>query len=280
MTTTVHFLCVGQGNMTLLQLENGAIMLYDCNVTDENEDDVLSYLGKIIGLATKIDIFVNSHRDADHMRGIKKIHDYFPIQKIWDSGVTGGSPESNEYKDYMDLRRKIGFKNILRRKRWGFGKTKLRVMNSKNDDLPNDPNAQSIVIKVEHHDSESGVLSSVLLAGDTNAITWKDTIMDFYGNDVKSDILLASHHGSISFFDDPGDSQYYYTKHIQKISPTMTVISVGDNSHGHPHDTAIELYEKFSKGTNKGTKIRRTDQSGNIKVTLKNEGGWTVYTNQ
>ncbi|MEW6991603.1 hypothetical protein AADZ91_13055 [Colwelliaceae bacterium 6441] len=41
MTTTAHFINVGQGNMTLLQLNCGKVMLYDCNVTNDNERDVL-----------------------------------------------------------------------------------------------------------------------------------------------------------------------------------------------------------------------------------------------
>jgi beta-lactamase superfamily II metal-dependent hydrolase len=35
-STFVHFIDVGQGNMTLLRLPNGEVILYDCNVTDEH----------------------------------------------------------------------------------------------------------------------------------------------------------------------------------------------------------------------------------------------------
>jgi beta-lactamase superfamily II metal-dependent hydrolase len=72
MPTVVHFLNVGQGNMTLLKLANGRVFLYDCNVTNDNEADVLGYLAEHIGEGSRIDVFVCSHRDADHMRGIKK----------------------------------------------------------------------------------------------------------------------------------------------------------------------------------------------------------------
>lgn len=276
MSTIAHFINVGQGNMTLLQLNNGKIMLYDCNVTNDNEDEVLKYIANIIGWNTCIDIFVNSHRDADHMRGIKKIHKYFPVQKVWDSGVTGGTPDSTEYKEYMDLRRSVGYETIQHLKKWTYGKTILRVMNSKNDDLSDNHNAQSIVIKVEHHDSNKKI-SSLMLTGDTDALSWKDSIVKNYSsNDLKSDILLASHHGSKTFFDDPSDTQYYYEEHIKKIRPQMTVISVGDNGHGHPHKDSIELYKKHSTGSNQGNKIKRTDTHGNIKLELKDNGSWNL----
>lgn len=278
--TVVHFINVGQGNMTLLQLNNGKIMLYDCNVTTENENDIINYLNKIIGSGTSIDIFVNSHRDADHMRGIKKIHKYFPIKKVWDSGVTGGTPDSSEYKAYMDLRRNVGFTTIEHLKKWTFGKTIIRVMNSKNGDLPNNHNAQSIVMKVEHHDN-IGNISSLLLTGDTDAVSWKNSILNNYKiSDLKSDILLASHHGAKTFFDDPSDKKYYYEEHIKAIKPTMTIISVGNNGHGHPHADSIKLYNKHSTGSNKGNKIKRTDIDKNIKLELKDNSKWTLKSNQ
>lgn len=56
-------------------------MLFDCNVTDDNEHTILDYLSANIPFRVNpatgnteqfIDIFVNSHRDEDHYRGLKK----------------------------------------------------------------------------------------------------------------------------------------------------------------------------------------------------------------
>jgi len=279
MSTIVHFINVGQGNMTLMQLNDGKNLCYDCNITNNNESDVLSYVRNTIGTHGMIDIFVNSHRDADHMRGIKKLHSNFPIKKIWDSGVTGGTTNSSEYLDYMDLKRRVQSQEIESSKIWTFAKTKLRIMNSKNDNLSHNHNAQSIVIKVEHYDV-FGKVSSAMLAGDSDAISWKDAILNNYSQDsLKSQILLAAHHGSISFFDDPSDEQNYYTDHIEQINPQMTIVSVGSNSHGHPDDKAIELYETYSTGSKNGTKIKRTDKHGNIKLELKDNGSYSLWSN-
>lgn len=276
MPTKFHFIDVGQGNMTLLQLANGKIMLYDCNLTQENKNHVLNYIAKHIGSNKSIDYFVCSHRDSDHMRGIEIIHKYFPIQHVWDSGMVGTTTDSSEYRQYMTLRRQIGFTELAWKTRYDFGNTRLRIFNSKNDDLSNNANAQSIVIKAIHRDSKNDKdHASVLLTGDTDAATWKYLQKHYDDADLSCSLLLASHHGSLSYFDDPNDDKYYL-KHLLAKSPDMTIISVGNNAHGHPAKKSIELYEKYSTGSDAGTKILRTDKNGHICLELKDNGGWTT----
>lgn len=271
---------VGQGNMTLLKLANGMVYLYDCNVTNDNEADVFGYLRNQIGNGVKIDVFICSHRDTDHMRGIKKVHAKFPIQHVWDTGVVGTTPTSTEYKEYMEIRRAVGFTEVKHKTRCDRGNTRLRIMNSKNDDLADNANAQSIVIKVIHRDASAGIdYASTLLTGDTDAVTWKNIRTHYNDTDLSCSILLASHHGSITYFDDPSDEQHYYTSHIKAKTPAMTVVSVGYNAHGHPDEKALELYEKFSSGSDKGNKVYRTDEKGHIKLIFKDGGGWTLTPN-
>ena len=127
----IHFINVGCGNMVLI-LTSTKKVVYDCNITDDNEGRVLRYLRRVLG--SSIDIFICSHRDADHMRGIKTLHAAFPISIIFDSGVTGTTPSSDEYEDYMDLRRRLGYKEIEANKYHTYGDTKFRWMNSKSSD--------------------------------------------------------------------------------------------------------------------------------------------------
>jgi len=108
LNTVIHFIDVGQGNMVLLEATDRKFYLCDCNVTNENEDSVLSYLAGVIGWGTIFSAFICTHRDADHMRGIKKVHEYFPVESIWDSGHPGTTTNSSEYQEYMDLRREVG----------------------------------------------------------------------------------------------------------------------------------------------------------------------------
>jgi beta-lactamase superfamily II metal-dependent hydrolase len=272
--TEIHFLNVGCGNMQIILLPGGKVFIYDCNITDDNEEDVMSYVKTIIGAGANINVFINSHRDADHMRGIKKLHKKHPIQEIWDSGVPGTTTNSSEYKEYMDLRRQLTTKEIKARKYWEYGDAVLRCMNSKWDDY-SDPNDQSIVLKVENKGA------SAILAGDTSYKPWKEKILTYYGNDrLSASILLAAHHGSLTFFDDPSDEKNYYTDHIKKVAPAMTLVSVGPNTHDLPDDKAMELYKRNSSGSDKGNKVYTTEDKGNMKLLLKDDGGWNLKVDQ
>jgi beta-lactamase superfamily II metal-dependent hydrolase len=275
LNTVIHFIDVGQGNMVLLEATNGKFYLCDCNITDDNEDLVLGYLGQIIGWGTTISAFICTHRDADHMRGIKKVHEYFPVASIWDSGHPGTTTNSTEYREYMELRRAVGFEEKKKQTRQDLGMTRLRYLSAKDERLEMNANAQGLVIKVEHWNSIS-CGSSTILTGDCDAETWRYGIMNDYStSDVSTSILMGAHHGSITFFDDPADTQHYYTAHIQAIRPAMTIISVGDNAHGHPDKKAIELYEKYSTGSKQGNKVFTTQNTGTMKLTLKDDG-WSL----
>jgi beta-lactamase superfamily II metal-dependent hydrolase len=115
---------------------------------------------------------------------------------------------------------------------------------------------------------------------DTDAATWKDIQRYYKDGDFSSSLLLGSHHGSLTFFDDPSDKQYYYTAHIKAMAPAMTILSVGDNGHGHPDSKAIKLYEKHSSGSDTGKKLFRTDVHGTMRLELKDGGRWTLKNNQ
>lgn len=270
----VHFIDVDCGNMTLIILPDGSIFVYDCNITDDNSERVLKYVKSAIGPNTEIKVFINSHRDADHMRGIKLLDTQHKIKEIWDSGVSGTTTDSPEYKTYMNLRRNVSSREIEARSYWNFGEVKLRCMNSKWDDYT-DANEQSIVLKIEYKGA------SVMLTGDTNVRPWKEKILTNYSNsDLSSSILLGSHHGSLTFFDDPKDDKHYYTSHIEKIKPEMTLISVGPNVHGLPEKKAVELYKNYSSGSNQGNKVFSTEDKGTMKLFLKENGTWSLLVNQ
>ena len=274
MPLVAHIMDVGCGNMALIVLGDGSVCCYDCNITAEGEESVLSYLDAVIGEGTGIDVFINSHRDADHMRGIKSLHSSHPIAEIWETGVPGTTTDSPEYEGYMDLRRNVATSVIDARKYWNRGGAKLRCMNSHWDDYA-ESNDQSIVMKIEFKGA------SLMLAGDTSYRPWKEKILTCYEDaDLQSSILLASHHGSITFFDDPSDTQNYYTAHIKKIKPAMTLVSVGPNVHDLPDEKALKLYDTYSTGSDKGNKVFTTEEKGTMKLTLHDNGGWNLLVNQ
>ena len=281
MSTFIHFINVGQGNMSLIETSDGKKFIFDCNITNDNERTVLRYLANRIGRGSEIAAFICSHRDADHIRGIVKLHKNFPIQKIWDSGYPGTTTASPEYQQYMALRRKVGSIVKMKQKWQDFGRTRFRFLSAQDNRLSKNANAQGLVIKVEHRNiHNSQTKRSVMLTGDSDAETWRYAIQkDYNRQNLSCDILLAGHHGSITFFDDPRDEKSYYEAHVKAMNPAMTIVSVGKNPHSHPDAKAIELYEKHSRGSDKGNKLYRTDKKGNMLVELKDGGRWNLKTN-
>ena len=282
MTTTVHFIDVGQGHMSLVECTNGANFVVDCNITEDNRERVIQYLTDRIGKGSNLDAFICTHRDADHMRGARILHDTFPLKEIRDSDYPGTSTDTPEYRAYMQLRRDVGARVIEKNKWQDFGRTRFRYLSAKDSRLPKEANEQGIVLKVEQRTADlSTVQSSTMLTGDGGASKWKYGIMEDYStSDVSCSIFLAAHHGSITFFDDPADEKHYYTSHIAAMKPEMVVVSVGNNPHGHPDSKALELYRKYATGSSTGRKIRRTDQQHTMKLTLKSSGGWNLSPDQ
>lgn len=272
----IHILDVGFGNMALVFNPDGSRFVIDCNITDENRNDVLAYVNRFFGLGVGIDVFINTHRDADHMRGISELNKQHPIKEIWDSDVPGTTTDSSEYFSYMDLRRSVKSRELSPYTYDSRGDAKYRWMSGKWADYT-DVNQRSVVLKIEFKTPGC----SVLFTSDTDFRPWKEKILSRYGDsDLKSALLIAAHHGSNTFFDDPSDEKNYYTVHIKKIMPDMTLISVGPNQHGLPDKKAIELYEKYSKGSNAGNKVYTTEDKNNMKIVLKDDGGWSLSVNQ
>ncbi len=276
MTTTVHFIDVGQGNMVLLQCGDGTNCVVDCNVTQENSTRVLGYVASQIGQRGRISVFVCTHRDADHMRGVHALHNQFPIGTIWDSGHPGTSPDTDEYRTYMQLRRELPSYVVGKGNCKNWGTTHVVILSGKDSRLPDNANDQGLVLKVTELDAgTSRFLSSTMLTGDGSYAVWRDGIMkDYASRELFSDILMAAHHGSLNFFDDPNGNRY--ESHMKALSPAMTIVSVGPNNYGHPDPTALRLYEKHSRGSRQGNKVLRTDRAGTLRLTLKSAGGWQI----
>jgi beta-lactamase superfamily II metal-dependent hydrolase len=272
----IHIIDVGCGNMAIILNPDGTKVVIDCKLTSDNIADVLSYTQQILGKDSSIDVFINSHRDSDHMRGIIDLHMQHPIRAIWDADVPGTTIDSTEYSAYMRLRRRLPAKTIKAQNYYTFGNAKYRCMNAKQDDYT-DPNQQSVVLKIEYKVPSC----SVLFAGDTDYRPWKEKILTSYNDaDIHSALLVAAHHGSITFFDDPSDEKHYYVDHIKKIEPAMTLISVGPNQYGLPDAKATEIYKKYSTGSNKDNKVYTTQDMHNMMITLKDDGGWSLNVNQ
>ncbi len=300
-----HVLSVGEGLMILIIFPNNRVMLFDCNVTAENEESIMKYLEDNIPFYHDIDtntdmqiidVFVNSHRDEDHYRGLKKVNSKFPIQSIWDSGQTGATTQSEDYQYYMGLRRRLKEKSTDNLKVLVPTDKPVATVNgaeifcfaSEESFIPQFDNGSTIfeaATKIQH--TNCIVLkikyggTSFLLTGDSDYKSWKEKIIPNYEYSVNSEILIASHHGSRSFFTDEANDTIDVEKNpdttyldaLDYILPDITLIPCGNyDTYHHPNKDAKEIYCEKSKNN----QVYTTHNCGHLLGYIDKYGNYTV----
>jgi len=300
-----HVLNVGEGLMVLLIFPGKKVMLFDCNVKEDNEEEIIEFLSRSIPFTYDADsgeekqlvnIFVNSHRDEDHYRGLKKVNEKFPIKSIWDSGQTGASTQSPDYKYYMELRRRLKSKNANNLKVIvptnkpvaTLGGADIYCFAGKEDFAPEFENGVAVfeaAIKIQHTNAIVLQISyggtALLLTGDSDWKSWKEKIIPNFHNQVRSEILIASHHGSRSFFTDEENDTIDIAKNpdttyidsIKKISPDIVLIPCGDyETYHHPNKEAMKIYKEHSRNG----QVYTTNTYGHLFGFIDEQGNYTV----
>ncbi|MDD6793858.1 MAG: hypothetical protein PUE01_00355 [Clostridiaceae bacterium] len=300
----------GSGLMHLIIFPDKTVMLFDCNVTSDEEDRIIEFLKDHIPerydeekqeYIKEIDVFVNSHRDTDHLRGLKKVNSNFKIKSIWDSGQTGANPANDDYNYYMYLRRKLKAENQenlvvptpTNSKLCTIGGTEIYCLAAEEDfveDYDNGIRMFNEATKIQHTNSMVLLLEyggrKMLLTGDSDWKSWKEKIVPNFAtyndNYENVDILIASHHGSRSFFTDENSNDTIdeeenpdttYLESIKLINPVITLISCGDyKEYHHPNDDAMKLYNEWT--SNK--QVYTTHNVGTICGFINSDGYFSV----
>jgi competence protein ComEC len=245
----VHFIDVGQGASQLIISPTGKTILIDAGNNDK-EKLVVAYLKK--EKIKKIDILIGTHPDADHIGGLDKVIDNFDIGKIYMPKVQSNT---ETFKDVLVAIQKKGMKVTTAKSglvlEWDVN---VKVEMIAPVGTYDDTNDMSAVVHVTYGSN------TFLLTGD--AETKSETDMLNSGANLKSDLLMVGHHGSKS-----STSQ----KFLDSVNPKYAVIQVGkDNKYGHP---TAEVLKKLN---DKGIKIYRNDQQGNI---IFNSNGKDISVN-
>lgn len=120
-------------------------------------------------------------------------------------------------------------------------------------DMDNSNNC-SIVLKLT---GLGGDGFAYLITGDTENERW-ETITQFFGNGLKSDVLSAPHHGS---------KNAAHPKMVLLVSPNTVLISAGvDNQYGHPDTQALKVYQRVAKH------VFQTNVEGGVSLHTKRHG--------
>ena len=247
----IYFLDIGQGDATVIvgkgmsyvvMIDIGGKITYQSeeweekNKTYDNASNVITFL-KSLGI-TKIDVFIATHGDFDHMGEVINLVDNFNVLKV--------IYNNDSFNDlYLEVMEALNDKKIIYQKNI----TQLKVGNNKlyflNDLLYDNENDNSNVIYTQIEGF------NLLLMGDAGSEVEKDILKKYSLENI--DILKVGHHGSKS-----SSSKAF----IQSIRPKYAIISVGrNNRYGHPNQ---EVLDNLAASI-----IYRTDQDGSIEWKLK-----------
>jgi len=269
------FLYVGQGEATLMIIPDGnshQYALIDSNVNKEGNGKSIKEL--ISSIKDAEIIFINTHPHDDHVRGVADIKE--KIKEVWHSGHIPSKKYGESFKELEHVIKKVGDKSVYYLR----GSRDLNVLHTDREETSkvvrkigevdyqvfspakyvcDDIDGEDPEAKRKRIHEQCGVIKfiykdkSILLTGDSNKTSWKDYIVNYYEDAIKSDVLSGAHHGSRTFFKDDEGDEDIYEEHIKKIAPNYLIISAPkqkDSPHDHPHDDAMELYKKYVKEEN------------------------------
>lgn len=236
----VHYIDVGQGDSSFVELPNGETILIDAGIPSQGYV-VTNYI-KGLGY-TDIDYVVATHPHNDHIGGLPTVLESFKVGKFY---MPDKEHTSNIFMTMLTAVQSNGCKAV-------YAKSGLSVIDEGNLKVNfvapvssgySDLNNYSAVLRISYNKS------SFLFTGDAEDIVESELISS--GQTITADVLKVGHHGS---------DYSSTTAFLNKVKPKYAIISVGNNSYGHPTPEALTRLDDV------GAKIYRTDEVGTIVVT-------------
>jgi competence protein ComEC len=249
-TMTFAALDVGQGDGIVIRLPNGKTMVVDAGPLNEKQErnlPVAAFLRRQ-GI-THIDALVLTHLHSDHIGGAPELLRECTVDTIYHSGerIPGVLPRT---LDSISAARHIATKRLYA----GDGivlDSAVKIFVLHPDSIAVSPDGEpiggnlnngSVVLKIQYG------ATSILLSGDLEHDR-EISVAERYGDFLHADILKTGHHGSITSTT---------PEYLDRVSPRIAVISVGENMFGHPSQQVIDRLYKDS------VTVERTDENGAV----------------
>lgn len=248
----IYFTDVGQGDCALIRTPEGKNIMIDGGGSANDEEG--SYVGERIVVPllydvhmTEIDLMIATHGHADHIGGLKSVIDALPVKKV----VVADAPdrEMNEFIDYAKGKRipldRVKEGQVLYRE----GDLAISVLYPLQERwlMPQSEtvsaNELSLVARLDY--GKFSALFTADIGSETENLILND------GAVLQCDLLKVAHHGS----------KYSSDKSfLGAVSPSVAVISVGNNNYGHPSPETIERLEQ------QDVQIYQTLENGGVLV--------------
>lgn len=258
-----HVINVGQGDCFLIKLPDEKVLLIDCG-EQEQYPIVKGYLNEFLAREklSQIDYLILTHQDSDHLGCASNIIQEFDVKFVYRPKVYSSYEFENGLviNDYYIFNTEIfnNFTISLYQKNIAFGFNEKGVMMygenytveflSPNEDKYSASNNYSAVIMLNVADKK------ILLTGDATEKIEK-TLIEEFGDTLKSDVLKISHHGSAT-----SSCQEF----LDKVKPEFSLLSVGDNDSGLP---SVDVLNRLYKSE---TTIFSTKKLGCFALSIEN----------
>lgn len=260
----VHYIDVGQGDSTVIELSNNKIIMIDTG-TKSSATQLTNYLDTIIfdraSYNNTIDYLILTHTDSDHIGGAIDILTKYEVKtvyrpnetvpttsNIWQNTVTAIN-ENAQHIIYNEKDLSIEYDDPN-----SFEKDyKLTFYAPIQESFPNNNDYSPFIIFETYS-------KRFMFTGDASSEIEKE-VLDYYKNDLSVldiDVLKAGHHGS----------KYSNSEEFLNVTtPDYSIISCGeDNNYGHPHNETINRLQAV------GSQIFRTDINGTILAFIDDKG--------
>ena len=278
---SVNYLDVGQGDCIFIRLPDGKNFLIDSGLNDENSENskfIINFLKRYS--VSKIDYFVLTHPDLDHIGNAKDIINNFSIGTIYLPIISQKLMSNFEhYKMLLDLIEQKQINSVisdyfcaikgeeyaiafLSPATKGLNDSSYSELDNTLNPTDRQINDLSPIIYFECFDNRfvftgdaSNIQERIVLKNyDVGLYDWFSTT---YGIDINLediDYLKVSHHGA-----DGATCEEF----ISLLNPKNFIFSVGkENFYGHPKTEVIERILGFCPNS----LMYRTDQVGTISV--------------
>ena len=290
---SVNFLDVGQGDCIFIRLPDEKNLLIDCALNDASGQNSKLIVKTLEDYSVeKIDYFILTHPDLDHIGNAKDILNNFAVENLYVPYISPVMIDAFAYyKEVVELAEAKGSKLIV---------SDYTIAMKERDytlaflsPLPKgfDESSYDELSSVEYPtDSQINNLSPIIyfeccgkrfvFTGDAGKKQEEIVIEEyelgiydllFKSKDIKVnleniDYLKVSHHGS-----DGATKEEF----LSLLRPKNFIISVGqDNFYGHPKSEVLELIALICPES----KIYRTDQNGTITIHKDNENKVVIST--
>ncbi len=260
----VHFVDVGQGDCILIRFPDERTMIVDSG-TKASKSELINYIDNVFFYKSEkvFDYALLTHSDADHSGNMEYIIENYTIKNFYRPRAyavdveesTGGMKISTAtYSGVISALLASEIQNVFYTDEPDLdiedaNGNRIVTFYSHNMDNLEDSNAYSPIIVIESYGKR------ICLTGDAPKSTEYEVIDSYDLPDV--DVLKLAHHGSYTSTS---------LEFLNAITPEYAVVSVGENSYGHPSEATLITLASYDELADKNTynNLLTTQNDGNI----------------